>query len=125
MAERVTNQEVEEIFDNSDSLPIKAFIVGANLIVTKNLTGAGAGLSAAELKEIERWLAAYMVAMRTRQEESVKVETGQATFTGTYGMGLDSTQYGQMVKVLDRSGILASLGMRQAKFSVVQEGELP
>ena len=123
MAERVTNQMVEEIFDNSDNLPLKAFIVGANLIVTKNLTSTD--LTSAELVEIERWLSAHMVAMRTRQTDSVKVSSGQASFTGSYGMGLKSTQYGQMVLVLDRSGTLASLGQPKAKFSVVQSGELP
>lgn len=120
---RVTNQEVEAIFNNSDNLPLSAFITGANLIVTKNLTDTV--LVSDELKEIERWLSAHMVAMRTRQEDSMKISSASAKFTGKYGMHLSSTQYGQMVLVLDRTGILASLGQPAAQFTVISKDELP
>lgn len=120
---RVTVDDVEEIFDNSDSIPLGAFITGANLIVTKNLSGTI--LVSDELVEIERWLSAHMAAMRIRQEDSIKVSSAQAKFTGKYGMRLSSTQYGQMVLVLDRTGILASLGQPAAQFAVISKGELP
>ena len=120
---RVTEPEVEKILHNPDEVDVEPFITAANLVVTQNLSGTI--LSTAELKEIERWLAAHLAGMRIRQEDSIKVGDASAKFTGTYGLGLDNTQYGQQVKVLDRTGILASLAQPRAKFSTVSRGELP
>ncbi len=123
---RVTEAEVLKIWNDSDPLPtgsMGVFILGANLIVTNNL--GSSTLSTATLKEIERWLSAHMASARTRQEDSIKISSAGAKFTGKYGMGLKNTQYGQMVEVLDSTGILVALGRPNAQFAVISKDELP
>ena len=114
---RVVDAEVKEIIetDLSDTTP---FITAANLVVTDRL--GGSGLSDGQLKEIERWFAAHLVAIR--DPISVSSKTGDATETfarGQLGKGLDSTPYGQTVKVLDVTGKMASLGKKAAVFKAI------
>ena len=77
------------------------------------------------LKEIERWFVAHMIAStvwRTTAEEKV----GDATikYTGQWGKDLDSTPYGQMVKQLDKTGLMvASVGKRPASIYAVRSFE--
>jgi len=105
---RVTDNEVKEIID-TDLSSLTPFIGAANQLVD-GITG----LSAAELKEIERWLAAHFVAIR--DQRTAKDNTGDSshTYGGKTGMGLDFTAYGQMVKLLDTTGYLASVGMKES-----------
>ena len=108
MAFRVNADEVKEIIDTSLSDPvIEAFISAANPTVTE-LLGSITSLSAVQLKEIERWFTAHLIAC-TRERQIDKETTGQAgaTYSGQTEMGLDATMYGQQVKVLDTSGIMA------------------
>jgi hypothetical protein len=49
-----------------------------------------------------------------RQLKSETAGQGKDEYGGTYGMGLDFTSYGQQVKVLDVSGILAQRIGKQA-----------
>jgi len=114
---RVTQGEVEAVIDTSidDLLP---FIVIADTLVTDKLTGQG--LSTSMLKEITRWLSAHFAAIR--DPRSSKEKTGEAEasfFLGKAGEGLDATPYGQQVKVLDTTGILGSLGKREAKVTAI------
>lgn len=114
---RVIDGDVKEIIDTSiDTTP---FITAANLIVTDQL--GSSAFSAAYLKEVERWLAAHFVAIRDKRAKSVTIGKSRADFSDKYGLGLDFTEYGQQVKVLDTTGTLANIGMRKAGFTVISE----
>ena len=63
MANRVTGSEVKEIFQTTlTASEVEVFITPANQLVTEKL--AASGLSDDRLKEIERWLAAHLLAVR-------------------------------------------------------------
>ena len=118
MTARVTAAEVKEILDDStlSDIIIGAYIKGANTLVNSVL---GMGTSDL-LKEIERWFAAHLIAF-TRERMAKKEGAGGASieYTGEYGEGLASTSYGQMVMVLDTTGGMASLSLKQAKITAV------
>ncbi len=121
---RITQGEVEEIFINTAGVNLTAFITVANILVTKVL--GGAGLEAAHLKEIERWLAAHFACIRDPREASVMNNKAQAVFQGRTDMGLNHTSYGQQVLLLDTTGKLnEQLGKPSAGFAVVSHDELP
>jgi len=106
---RVDASEVKEIIETSMSdSAIEAYITAANLTVTKYLDDED--LDDAQLKEIERWLTAHLIAS-TKERSISKENTMQAgaSYDGKTGMGLDATLYGQQVKILDTTGTLASL----------------
>lgn len=121
MATRVTATEVKEIIDTdlADSI-VETFITPANQIVT-DAVGSNTSLSDAQRKEIERWLTAHLLAVtRVRQTEKEGVADASVTFQGKTAMGLDASQYGQQVKLLDTTGTIAqSLGKRGATIRAV------
>jgi len=112
---RVTDDEVKEIIETS--ITTTPFITVANLIVTERLANEGLGDSL--LKEIERWLAAHLVAIRDQRPQNERIGDANITYQGRSGLGLDATQYGQQVKILDTSGKLANLGKRVARIEMI------
>jgi len=117
----VTPTEVKAILTTtlSDS-DIQAFIDGATAVVDQS--SVSTTLATTLVKEITRWLAAHMIAStREQQLSSAGAGSAKAVFQGVTGMGLDSTMYGQHVKVLDSTGILASLG-KTKPFLMAVEG---
>lgn len=116
MAERVTSDEVKKLIDTEIS-DLSPFIKAANLTVNQYIQNDGLGT--ALLKEIERWLTAHFVAMRERQLTSETVGDAANQYGGNFGMGLDFTQYGQQVKMLDATGKLANGTRRSAMFKVL------
>lgn len=121
MTVRVSAEEVKEIIDTSLSdSAIEAFIGAANLTVT-SLLGTSTALSSDQLREIERWFSAHLIAC-SRERQIDKEGVGQATvsYSGKTDMGLDATLYGQQVKIMDTTGILASqVGKRSASIYAV------
>lgn len=116
MANRVTSTEVQEIIETDLSpLTINTYISAANLTVSAFL-GSSTVLSAAQLKEIERWLTAHLMAStRVRQAQDEKAGEASIKYQGKTEMGLDGTLYGQQVKLLDTTGTLAAkLGKKKA-----------
>jgi hypothetical protein len=117
---RVTADEVRILFDDSELTDpvVEAFIEGATELVTEILTGSG--LSAALLKEIERWIAAHMIAT-TLNRLAIKEGAGGAsiTYTGKYDRNLSSSPYGQTAMVLDTTGRMAALGGRRARIFAI------
>ena len=115
MANRVTEEEVLEIMPTNTSLTedtILPFITSANVFVTNLLEGV---LAASILKEIEKWLSAHMA---TVVNERLIKEAGAGgavvKYAGVFGEDLSSTQYGQMVLMLDSSNTLRNL--KEGKF---------
>jgi len=119
---RVTANEVKEIITTTVSTSdIGACIIAADIIVDTYLSGVS-GMSNDLLKEIERWLSAHLLAIgKQPQELSVRVGEGEFRRTGSFGKGLESTTYGQMVMTLDSSGKLKNLDKPKALFTVVGE----
>lgn|SRR3990167_6565106 len=125
MANRVTVEEVKEIFSTTISADkISACITTANQVVTNGpATSASPNpvLTADELKECERWLAAHFaniqdpIALREKIGDS-DAWNFPASVTVAWGRGLSLTPYGQMAIAIDRTGKLASLGLRKASF---------
>ena len=103
----VTDLEVKEIISTSLT-DLTAFITAADLIVTEDLNDKG--LSVARLKEIERWLAAHLVAINEDRARKSGEGIGRSNvqFGGQYGLGLNHTRYGQQAIILDTSGTLAA-----------------
>lgn len=120
MANRVNAEEVKEILDTTlDDSVVETFITAANLTVTRLLSDQG--LEDAELKEIERWLSAHFLACtRELQPKTEQAGGAQVAYQGTTAMGLDATFYGQQVKILDTTGLLAStVGRRNVSIFMV------
>jgi hypothetical protein len=122
---RVTATEVKEILDNcvvEDSV-IKTMIDAGTLVIDSVFTDdtdVGTDL----LKEIERWFVAHMVASTLhRMGKEEKVGDAQIAYTGSWGMGLDSTPYGQMVKQLDITGKMSKVGKRGASMFAIPSFE--
>lgn len=121
MANRVTALDVKQIIDTSlsDNI-VTVFINTANTIVSDTL-GDDTTLSTTQLEEIEKWLSAHLIAStRERQGQTEKVGDASITYQGKTGAGLDSTLYGQNVKMLDSTGKLAQkLGKKSATITAI------
>lgn len=93
----------------------------ANLLVDYHLASSGE-FSESHLAELERWLAAHLLA--SSMELQVSSETvGSASVSYTVpsgGLRLNSTTYGQQVLLLDVSGKLASLGKGKVAIHAIQ-----
>jgi len=123
---RTTIEEVIKILDNtglSDAI-LTAFVDSANVFVTQSL--GSTSLSATVLTEIEKWIAAHMVAI-TRERTAQKEGAGGAeiTYTGKWGEQLRATNYGQMAITLDTTGTLDELsnGRRSATIQAITSFE--
>lgn len=115
---RVTESEVRQII-TTELDPIDNFIETASLIVDVNLANnPSCALSEAELKQIELYLSAHLIALTdgtARQAMSERLGDASISYGGQLGEGLKYTQYGQMVLTLDRCGVLANLGKQKVK----------
>ena len=125
MAVRVTAAEVKQIIDTDlvDSV-VDAFILGANYTVTEVL-GSDTTIVEGHKKEIERWLAAHLIAA-TREQQIQKAGAGGAdiTYQGKTTMGLNATLYGQQVLALDTTGkMMAALSKQSVSLTAVTSFE--
>jgi hypothetical protein len=103
-------------YDDANEPSLTPYITAANLIVTRVNTCAtarGRTLSAAELAEIETWLAAHFYVQSDQTYASKSTGGASASFHGQTGMYLESSRYGQTAVSLDYSGCLSALGNRR------------
>ena len=116
---RTTVDKVIEILDDTslEDAIIESFINGAYTFVTAQLSSKITNEDL--LTEIERWVAAHMIAS-TRERTAKEEQAGgaQIKYTGQWGTGLDGTSYGQMAVMLDTTGTLAALVQRKGKASM-------
>lgn len=120
MAVRTTSDEVLSVLlDNygetvAGVLPSLTLFIGIASRMTDDVVtcaaNGGESLSDDKLKDIETLLAAHLYLMADRSVKSKQTERASATFDWNTDMGLDGTTYGQMAKLIDTSGCLASLG---------------
>ena len=119
---RVTAAEVKAIMDSCTVADATVTImIGSATEVIDNVFENDTDISTTLLKELERWLAAHMLAStlsRTTSEE--KLGDASVKYTGKWGMKLESTPYGQMVLVLDTSGKMANAGKQAARMYAVK-----
>lgn len=122
MANRVTANEVREIFDTElNDASLDAFITSANALVTALLTGK---YEEAYLAEIEKWLGAHFAAHMDPISETEKMgDASNKYMLGKRGIGLEGTPYGAQVKLLDYLGVLADAGKSSAVIETALEVE--
>lgn len=104
MAVRVTATEVREIIEIDPDLDIDSFILAANLMVTAICTDSS--LLDTQLKEIERWLSAHLIAIREPRAMSRKAGPFSESYATKLALGLKVTRYGQQALIMDTSGAL-------------------
>lgn len=111
---RITALEVQELGVELTEAELTPFIAGANLIINQNLLDAD--LTEEELKEIEKWLSGHLASIKSARitDESV-LGIREKKENAKLGMGLDGTTYGQMAKLIDRSGKLEEIDSKDKK----------
>lgn len=121
MACRIIEADVRAILETSlDDGDIQVYIAVANGILSAELSNSGLG--AATMANIERWLTAHLIAStRERMGKSEKLGEAAITYIGSFGIGLDSTPYGQTAKMLDSTGKLANMGKKSIKIQAIIE----
>ena len=123
MANRVDYDDVKAIMDNCTTADatVTIFITTANAIINK-VFASDTTMTEDLLTEMEKWLAAHLIAstvFRTASEE--KLGDASLKYTGEWGKKLESTPYGQMVLILDSSGLMANAGKMSATITAVNE----
>lgn len=106
---RVTAADVLQIIKTKvDDASIPTFISAANILVTAK---CGGYYPDAELKEIERWLAAHFISVADPRLRSESFGDNSVVYIATsmVGEGLASTPAGQQVLLLDYLGKLNKL----------------
>lgn len=109
---RASQDDIRNIMETDLSVSLTPFITVANTLVTKVAscaTDRNDPLTANQLRDIEIYLSAHLYTFRDQQYASKKTGDAAATFQGKTDMGLDSSFYGQMAKILDTSGCLDML----------------
>jgi hypothetical protein len=121
---RVASDEVLEILDTElEAYQIDPYITSASVFIDSQT--ALASLDESLLKEMERWLAAHMVAS-TKERQSKEEGAGGAyiKYAGYWALGLDGTSYGQTLLALDPTGTFSNLSKRKGQASTYAvEGE--
>ena len=122
MAVRTTAAEVKLIMSTCSAADasITAMIAAASGVVDR-VFEYNTDLSSATLESIEQFLTAHLLVStfdRSAMEE--KVGDAQIKYSGIYGKGLESTPYGQMVLLIDTTGLMANSGKMAAKITAVK-----
>lgn len=105
---RATEAEIKNVVDTSlTEEQVTPFLRTANVLMDRAVLAGGGTYAAADLRETEIWLAAYLLCSR---DPRVKSETTDDAF-GTY----DVESYWAKVVLLDPTGRLA--GMKDAKIA--------
>ncbi len=121
MANRTDATAVKEIMDTAlEDGEVTSIIAHANRIVTTVL--GGTTLTAAELKDIETWLTAHIIAIgKERQPQEEKVGDIWLKFQVNPKEFLESTDYGQMVLFLDSTGLMQVSTKSKITFTTIKQ----
>ncbi|MCK9570503.1 hypothetical protein M0R72_16265 [Candidatus Pacearchaeota archaeon] len=131
MGWRVTEEEVKAIIETGNDyagveIVVAPFIDAANALTDKIESEDDDGLlTDALLAQIEKFLAAHLYAHRDQQYASESRGGASASYQGQFGMGLDSTRWGQTAKILDVTGYLANLGKAKTEVDLFWMGLPP
>lgn len=118
---RTTQVDVRAVISTGlEDSEIQSLIALANRQITATLSAAG--LTDALLKDIETWLAAHFIAIgKERQTEEERVDDIWVLHQGIFGEGLRGTTYGQMVLMLDTSGLFDTATKRKVSFHAIPQ----
>lgn len=111
MAFRVNEDDVAGIIDTDKD--IKPYLKTANIVIN-NTFATNTTVDSDTLAELERWLCAHFIEADTGTIVAQKIDDSKDTYDNHLGLGLDSTRFGQRVKLIDPSGLLAALDKGQA-----------
>lgn len=132
MARRTTPSDVQAVlqsdYDSSTSPDLDPYIRSANLMVDRVVTCAtakGITLTTDEKLWIETWLAAHLYACSDRPLDQKNTADSGGRFSGTTGMRLEATLYGQHAMALDYSGCLEALFQRRNRITARWLGRPP
>ena len=122
MAVRTTVSEVKLIMTatTASDEAITALIAAASGIVDR-VFEYNSDLSATTLEFIEQFLTAHLlVSTFDRMASEEKVGDAMIRYTGKYGTGLEGTPYGQMVLLLDTTGLMAKTSKLGATITAIK-----
>jgi hypothetical protein len=125
MAWRCNEADIRDLIDSDDpDARVAPFINTANTLVDRlEAKDTDEILSSAILIEIERYLSAHFYEHKDPQFSQEKTGDASATYQGEFGMGFNSTKWGQTAKMLDETGFLASLDKPKIKAGVTWLGK--
>lgn len=118
-----TADDVKKIIDTDlADATIEAYLTSASELVSASISVTAITNSLRE--EIIRWLTAHLIAS-TQEQQLSKAGAGptSVTFQGKTGLGLDSTQYGQQVQILDTTRTLSRLGKGKVELFAIRSFE--
>jgi len=121
MAVRTTSAEVLQILDGCTVTgTVVDVFIGVASRVLDSVFSSDTSMTTAQLKDIETWLSAHMIASTLwRQTSAEEVDGASVKYTGYWSKDLESTSYGQMVKVIDTSGKMANVGKKLASMKSI------
>ncbi len=86
------------------------FVAAANVVLGPDGCDlAGAGISAATIEEVCRFLSAHLATNADPRTLSSRASGHAVTFEGVFGKGLEQSRYGMTARALDPTGCLASV----------------
>jgi len=111
---RVSADDVKKIllldYDTARSPDLAPFIARADRMVDRVVACAIENedpMSDDEAADISAYLAAHLYCVSDRIYTSRSTDNASGSVAGSYGMGLDSTPYGQQAKMIDPSNCLS------------------
>lgn len=112
MAILTTVSEVEELMQKTlDDAYVASILTTTDLVLTKIFENYSGDLSNDLLTELQKYFAAHLIASTTeRMGSEEKVGEASIKYLGSYTTGLDSTPYGQMLKLIDITGLIGKSG---------------
>jgi len=122
MAYYVTPDEVQSIMKTNllTDDQIDPYIKSTHLFILRVFAG-NTSLSAITLSEIEKWFTAHIIAtIHDRPASQEKIGDASISYADTYAGGLASTTYGQMVMILDTTGLIAKAGKMKASIYAIK-----
>jgi len=122
MAVRTTSAEVLQILDSCtlSSTIIDVFIASASRLVDV-VYEDDTTMTSSQLEDVELWLTAHMISStlhRTTSKETIGDTS--VSYTGYWSKNLESTPYGQMVLILDTTGLMGNVGKQAASITAVK-----
>lgn len=117
MAVSIADVRVINLFNTVSDSSITAFIDDSLAWMTSiGVTDADCH-SETTLDLVNKYLAAHLAALQERQTTSEKMGSASESYGGAFGKNLDFTQYGQMAKSFDCSGILERQGKTKVEIA--------
>ena len=110
----VTATEVKKIMIDCSLTndQIDPYILSAHSFI-EGVLATNTSLSTATRKEIEKWFTAHLItSVNDKPTTREKVGEAEVDYAVKPGEGLKSTPYGEMVLMLDTSGLLAKSGKK-------------